>query len=117
VAYRANTRFEQIEVELDGNTFEQCVFLYCDLVYRGGTVPEFSGCLFDGCQFLPTDAAIRTIGVLSVLKQAGVGDLVDDLLKTFLEERIGSGATIQPTGINTLEGPKVAVNRKDERSN
>ena len=44
-------------VSLDGETFSDCQFQDCRLVYAGGKVPEFNDCRFDRCEWKYDDAA------------------------------------------------------------
>jgi hypothetical protein len=59
-------------VSLDGETFEDCEFRACRLVYAGGEVPKFTGCRFDACEWKYDEAAARTLAYLKVVW--GVGD-------------------------------------------
>lgn len=57
-------KFDNASVELDGQTFDGCVFVGCDLIYRGGQLPVFGGCSFQSCEWRLLDAAIRTLAFL-----------------------------------------------------
>jgi hypothetical protein len=46
---------------IDGNTYTDCRFENCKLVYRGGEIPRISGCHFENCQWQFEDAAERTL--------------------------------------------------------
>jgi hypothetical protein len=69
-------KFEDVQVELDGQTFERCVFVNCDLIYRGGAIPMISGCTFVSCEWLLRDAALRTLGYFGRLHEIGASDVV-----------------------------------------
>ena len=48
-AMQTATIFNHETIALDGETFSDCEFRTCRLVYSGGKVPSFSDCRFDGC--------------------------------------------------------------------
>ena len=57
-------------IALDGETFENCEFRDCRMVYAGGTPPVFTGCAFHGCDWRFDEAAGRTLAYLKLLWQA-----------------------------------------------
>jgi hypothetical protein len=60
-------------VELSGNSFHNCTFEKCKLVYRGDISPTFKDNHFIDSVFEFTDAAIRTLYFLSNIYHAGHG--------------------------------------------
>ena len=81
------TIFNHETVALDGESFTDCEFKACRLVYRGGEPPVFDGCRFDDCEWRFEDAALRT---LAHLKQVwGVGGKAP--VQALIKEITGSG--------------------------
>ena len=69
---------------MDGNTYTQCTFNDCRLVFRGGEIPIFAGCRLDRCIWLWEDAALRTIGFLrGIYSGMGVGgkQMVEEVVR------------------------------------
>ena len=46
---------------IDGNTYSECRFENCKMVYRGGPIPSIGSCHFQDCQWQFEDAAERTL--------------------------------------------------------
>lgn len=46
---------------IDGNRYIECRFEQCKMIYRGGPIPEISGCHFEDCTWHFEDAAERTL--------------------------------------------------------
>ncbi|MDB5460652.1 MAG: hypothetical protein JWO72_2393 [Caulobacteraceae bacterium] len=68
-------------VSLDGETFEDCEFRSCRLVYGGGEPPSLSGCRFDACEWKFEDAAARTLAHLKLVWSVGGKAPVQALIK------------------------------------
>jgi len=68
-------------VVLDGETFSDCEFRDCRLVYSGGATPVFESCKFHGCEWKQDDAAIRTLAYLKALWNVGEKATVQALIK------------------------------------
>ena len=51
--------FEDKTVILDGEEFEDCTFVECKLIYRGGEPPRLSNNKFHGCTWELEDAALK----------------------------------------------------------
>lgn len=68
-------------VVLDGETFSDCEFRDCRLVYAGGAAPLFEGCKFHGCEWKQDEAALRTLAYLKVLWNVGEKATVQALIK------------------------------------
>lgn len=71
--------FEGQSLTVDGQDYDGCVFTDCDLIYRGGEVPELSNCIFIRCGWELADAALRTIDFLTVLQNSGVSEIVNKI--------------------------------------
>jgi hypothetical protein len=69
---------------LDGNTYTQCTFTDCNIVYRGGEIPIIAGCRLERCRWIWEESALRTIqflkGIYSGMGQGG-RQIVEDVLK------------------------------------
>lgn len=46
---------------VDGNNYVECRFEKCKMIYRGGAIPQISGCHFEDCTWHFEDAAERTL--------------------------------------------------------
>ena len=68
-------------VMLDGETFSQCQFAACRLVYAGGSPPQFDGCHFDDCEWKFEDAAARTLSYLKSMWSVGAKAAVQTTIK------------------------------------
>jgi hypothetical protein len=68
-------------VTLDGETFEDCEFRDCRLVYAGGEPPVLENCRFHDCDWRQDEAAARTLAYLKVLWNAGGKATVQTLIK------------------------------------
>lgn len=68
-------------VSLDGETFTDCEFRDCRLVYAGGEPPVFANCRFHDCEWKQDEAAARTLAYLKVLWNAGGKASVQALIK------------------------------------
>ncbi|QLG10984.1 hypothetical protein HLB42_09525 [Deinococcus sp. D7000] len=72
--------FQDVEVELDGNKFEDCTFTQCRLIYRGGTPPNLVGCSFDKPMMIFDGPASATLAFLTAMYQGGLSALVEPTL-------------------------------------
>ena len=68
-------------VPLDGETFSDCEFRDCRLVYAGGEPPIFVRCRFDDCEWKYEDAAARTLAHLKLVWALGAKPSVQALIK------------------------------------
>jgi hypothetical protein len=80
--------FSGEQVVLDGKHFEDCTFDTCQLVYRGGTPPNFVRCDFAAPRFVFQDAAQSTVQLMSAIYN-GIDERIIE--KTFDEIRKGFG--------------------------
>ncbi len=74
---------ENERVVLDGNTFVNCTFLNCQMVYQGGEQPRLQHCQFTRCSWHLEEAAQRTVRFLRNVYHSGPGgrDLVEETLR------------------------------------
>lgn len=77
----SGSSFNHDTVSLDGETFEDCDFQDCRLVYAGGPPPVFISCRFVACDWRMEDAAARTLAQLKVMWGAGAKAQVQALIK------------------------------------
>jgi hypothetical protein len=69
---------------MDGNTYSQCVFKNCTLIFRGGQIPTISFCEFDKCVWGWEESAGRTLEFLRVVRHSmgsGGRQLVEDVAR------------------------------------
>jgi hypothetical protein len=78
---QSSTAFTQETVQLDGESFEDCEFKACRMVYAGGEVPQFRNCRFDNCDWRFEGAAGRTLEHLKLVWGAGAKARVQALIK------------------------------------
>lgn len=74
-------------VALDGQSFSDCEFRDCRLVYAGGDPPTFTRCRFDGCEWKHDDAAARTLAHLKLVWSVGGKATVQALIKDITAAR------------------------------
>jgi hypothetical protein len=83
-------QFSAERVEVDGFTFERCIFDRCRIVYSAAGPVQFKDCKFISCDWVFNDAADLTLAYLAALYR-GLGDegrtLVDSI---FQEIRTGT---------------------------
>ena len=75
------TNYNHETVVLDGETFADCQFETCRLVYNGGELPTFSNCRFDNCEWKFDDAAARTLAHLKLVWGVGGKAPVQAMIK------------------------------------
>ncbi len=63
--------YNNVEIEIDGNHYENCTFNNCRLIYRGGALPIMANCKQIGGGYDFDDAALRTIDLMNQLYNAG----------------------------------------------
>ena len=90
-----DSRFEDSDVELDGNVFERCTFLRCRMIYRGGDFPSLTNNNFDASSLFLDDAAARTITFLGKLYHGGARPWVDGILNVIYQGPDGPSGTVQ----------------------
>lgn len=75
------TVFNSESVALDGESFSDCQFQDCRMVYSGGKLPDFDNCRFDDCEWKFEDAAARTLAQLKLVWGVGGKAPVQALIK------------------------------------
>ena len=68
-------------VALDGESFSDCEFRDCRLIYSGGEPPHFSGCKFADCVWKFEDGAANTLAYLKLVWGLGEKALIQGLIK------------------------------------
>ena len=68
-------------VSLDGETFSDCEFRDCRMIYAGGELPVFDGCTFVDCDWKYEAAAARTLAYLKLVWNVGGKAPVQALIK------------------------------------
>jgi hypothetical protein len=76
-----STAYSHQTVALDGQTFTDCEFSACRLVYAGGEPPRFDGCRFEDCEWKLEGAASDTLSHLKVMWAAGAKARVQAIIK------------------------------------
>jgi hypothetical protein len=68
-AAMAETKFQKIQgrVRLDGKTFTDCEFVDAQLLYEGGTPPNFVNCRFQNSNFTFDKEAGNTVNFLRAM--------------------------------------------------
>jgi hypothetical protein len=77
----AGETYNHETVALDGETFTDCEFRDCRMVYLGGEPPVFVRCKFDACDWRFEDAAARTLAHLKALWLVGDKATVQGVIK------------------------------------
>jgi len=70
--YRSQT-FTNKRIDLAGNSYHDCVFEYCELVFDGDRSPTFKDNKFVDSEFVFTKEAVRTLYFLANIYHAGAG--------------------------------------------
>jgi hypothetical protein len=63
--------FENADVGIDGNSFTQCVFKNCRLIYSGGDQANISNCDVVDSPIVFTGAALNTLHFLHGMNSGG----------------------------------------------
>ncbi|HSG89898.1 MAG TPA: hypothetical protein VLA56_11850 [Pseudomonadales bacterium] len=82
--------FRDTRIDLHGKFFHGCTFERCELVFDGDRPPTFSDNRFVDCVFVLTDAAARTLYLLSTIYKSGAGgrEVVDNIIDDIREDRL-----------------------------
>jgi hypothetical protein len=72
-----NERFFGVDVEIDGNRFENCRFARCNLVYRGGDSPALIGCDFQDVEIIFGNSAANTVALMQEMYAAGFAQVIE----------------------------------------
>jgi hypothetical protein len=71
--HHRNESFENTRIELRGQSYQDCTFRNCELVFNGDRPPTLTNNRFTDTVFVFTDAATRTLYLLSNVYHAGEG--------------------------------------------
>jgi hypothetical protein len=66
---------------LDGESFHDCEFRGCRLIYRGEQVPIMSGCRFHDCEWRLEGPASRTLDHIKLMWAVGSKSVVQGMIK------------------------------------
>ena len=72
-----NETFTDQRVELDGNTYTNCTFDTCQMVFRAAAPVTLQGVNFQNCTWTFDDAAGLTIQFMTALYRGGMTDLIE----------------------------------------
>ena len=65
--------FSGVPVVLDGNSYFECMFHNCRIIYLGGKAPEMKDCKFSDCEFVFEGPAAQTVQFLSAFAHGSPG--------------------------------------------
>ena len=84
-----NCTFKNAIVHVDGQSYRECRFERCQLVYSGGDLPRMVDCEFLRCRWTLEGAGARTLRLMKAMVERGgsMRDLVERSLG--LAERSG----------------------------
>lgn len=77
----SDTIYNHETVVLDGESFADCEFRDCRLIYSGGETPSFKNCKFVDCDWRMDEAAAHTLAYLKVIWNAGQKAKVQAVIK------------------------------------
>ncbi len=77
----SSTTFNHETLQLDGESYVDCEFKHCRLVFSGGEAPSFTRCRFDDCDWRLEGAAVNTLAHLKAMWGAGAKPVVQALIK------------------------------------
>jgi len=100
-----NRVFSNEDITLDDNRFVGCTFNQCRLVYRGGELPTFVRCEFEGVSIQLEDSAFSTMQYLGALYQSGL----DKPVETALTD-LGIGRPVGPVPKNKAYAAATGTN-------
>jgi hypothetical protein len=63
--------YEALQVCIDGETFIECTFKNCTIVYSGLMVGQIQGCRFEGCHWKFAGPARNALDFLGILYSIG----------------------------------------------
>ena len=94
-------KFQNVTEIIDGNSYERCTFLGCNIIYRGGGIPKFSACTLESCKWTFEDAARRTIALLKGINSgmgAGGKQLVEETIQEIRAPFFPKGTGLERLG-------------------
>ena len=78
---QSSINFNHETVALDGESFSDCEFRDCRMVYSGGKPPAFSNCRFEGVEWEFDDAAAHTLAHLKLVWSVGGKAQIQAMIK------------------------------------
>ena len=78
--------YEGEQIELDGNTYTDCRFDNCVLIFKGGDLPSLKDNVFSECGWQFDGAAARTLAFMTAMYHGGGRELIE---QTFENVRQG----------------------------
>jgi hypothetical protein len=82
-----NITYSHETVVLEGETFSDCEFRDCRLIYTGGEPAVLTNCQFVGCDWKLEDGAVRTLAHLKLMWSAGGKSAVQAFIKDITAAR------------------------------
>lgn len=73
--------FHKETINLDDNTFDECVIDDCTIVYSGGALPNLINSTFKNSNFVLDGAAQRTLIFMKMLNNSGAENVVEGMLE------------------------------------
>jgi len=73
--------FTHETLNMDGESYSDCEFRDCRLIFAGGVPPEFNQCRFNNCDWRLEGAAANTLESLKVIWGVGGKAVVQLLIK------------------------------------
>lgn len=85
-----NKTFDNERIELHGNSYHNCTFRHCELVYDGDRSPTFHDNEFIDSVFVFTGSALRTLYFLGNMYNSGDGgrEVVEKTMSDLKNRRI-----------------------------
>lgn len=77
--------FKDEEVRLDSNSFTNCRFENCAMVYGGGPIPTIRGCHFQDSRWSFVDNADQTVAFMRAVYH-GMGDNGREMIEATFEQ-------------------------------
>jgi hypothetical protein len=78
---QAGVSYNHQTITVDGETFSDCAFAECRLIYAGGEPPSFESCRFDDCEWKFEDGAAHTLSYLKLMWAVGAKAAVQATIK------------------------------------
>ena len=98
--------FKNAIVHVDGQSYRECRFERCRLVYSGGDLPRMVDCEFLRCRWTLEGAGARTLRLMKAMVERG-GSMRD-----LVERSLGLGERSEPV---PDAGPDLPNERLDKR--
>ncbi len=80
IKYVSNS-YDRVRISLDNQSYENCVFANCTIVYAGTGPISLVGCTFNNCQWVFAGNALNTLNFMQTMYHQ-----MGDFGKTMIEE-------------------------------